>query len=66
MLSAEITGFLHYKCIEVGLSPRTLEAYERDLAHFSSWRDSVYVLLRCTQVLFAARAATFGFRSLTG
>jgi integrase/recombinase XerD len=33
---AEITGFLHYKRI-VGLSPRTLEAYERDLAAFSSW-----------------------------
>lgn len=33
----EVGRFLEYKRVECGLSPRTLEAYGRDLSHFCSW-----------------------------
>lgn len=36
-LDPDVSRFLEYKRVECGLSPRTLEAYGRDLSHFCSW-----------------------------
>jgi integrase/recombinase XerD len=35
LLGPAIDGFLHHAAVEQGLSPRTLEAYSRDLARFA-------------------------------
>ncbi len=39
-LDAAVDGFLHHLALERGLSPRTVEAYGRDLARFLRWLEA--------------------------